>query len=109
MLQAADDELKKEGVRVIGISTDPVSKQLGFCKRYRLTFDLLSDPEAKIIKAFGVPLNKDGRAARETFMFRNGRMIWHDESVYPAHQAKVVRRVIKKVKEEKEELSVSGY
>ena len=81
---------------VLGVSNDPVAKQLAFSNKYQLGFDLLSDPEARIIRAFGVPMT-NGRAARETFMFHQGRMIWHDRKVDPMTQARDVFSVIRKV------------
>ena len=97
-LRDADSELDAEGVTIIGVSTDPVAKQRAFSDRYRLPFDLLSDEEGTIADALGVVRLEDGRCSRETFMFRNGRMIWHDPSVYPANQAEDVLRVIRTVK-----------
>ena len=37
---------------VVGISRDSVRKHANFAKKYNLNFTLLSDPEAKIIKAY---------------------------------------------------------
>ncbi|NNC87347.1 MAG: redoxin domain-containing protein, partial [Akkermansiaceae bacterium] len=86
-MRDADAKLKAEQVTVLGVSTDSVPKQKRFCNRYQLPFDLLSDQDAAVCRAFGVPLGADGRAARETFMMRNGRIFWHDPKVDPAAQA----------------------
>ena len=45
--------LKKAGYVVIGISPDSPAKLTKFRKAEGLKFDLLSDPEMKIIKAYG--------------------------------------------------------
>ena len=45
--------LKKAGYAVIGISPDAPAKLAKFRKPEGLKFDLLSDPEMKIIKAYG--------------------------------------------------------
>lgn len=45
--------LKKAGYAVIGISPDAPAKLAKFRKAEGLKFDLLSDPEMKIIKAYG--------------------------------------------------------
>ena len=45
--------LKKAGYTVIGISPDAPTKLAKFRKAEGLKFDLLSDPEMKIIKAYG--------------------------------------------------------
>ncbi len=96
-LRDADAELKAKGVRVIGVSTDPISEQLAFAQKYQLTMDLLSDEDAAICRAFRVPMNENNRASRESFIFRNGKMIWHDPKVYPSRQAQDVFRVIEEV------------
>ena len=94
---------------MIGVSTDPVPKQRVFSDRYRLGFDLLSDEDRAIANALGVVITGDGRASRETFMFRNGRLIWHDPRVSPARQAQDVMRVIRKVKrQEKKAARAAG-
>lgn len=43
------------GAEVIGISSDTVDSHLGFAKRYKLPFILVSDGDKKIRKLFGVP------------------------------------------------------
>jgi peroxiredoxin Q/BCP len=45
--------LKKAGYGVVGISPDSPAKLTKFRKAEGLKFDLLSDPEMKIIKAYG--------------------------------------------------------
>jgi len=45
--------LKKAGYAVVGISPDSPAKLTKFRKAEGLKFDLLSDPEMKIIKAYG--------------------------------------------------------
>ena len=45
--------LKKAGYAVIGISPDSPAKLAKFRKAEALKFDLLSDPEMKVIKAYG--------------------------------------------------------
>ncbi|NBT48366.1 MAG: thioredoxin-dependent thiol peroxidase [Actinobacteria bacterium] len=45
--------LKKAGYAVVGISPDAPAKLTKFRKAEGLKFDLLSDPEMKVIKAYG--------------------------------------------------------
>ncbi len=47
-----DDILARNGV-VIGISADSVASHEKFSKKYGLPFHLLSDPERKVIQAYG--------------------------------------------------------
>lgn len=82
---------------IIGVSNDSIERQLSFANKYYLTFDLLSDPQKRIIGAFGVGLDKHGRAERETFIFRNGKMIWHDPDVTPLNQSFDIKQVIAEI------------
>ena len=50
----AYDEFQKRGVEVIGISRDGIASHLKFAEKYNLPFVLLSDPDLKAIKAYGV-------------------------------------------------------
>ena len=51
---AAYEEFKSENIAVIGISKDSVASHAKFAEKYSLPFILLSDPELKAIKAYGV-------------------------------------------------------
>ena len=44
---------RKLGVKVIGVSPDGAEKHVAFRKKYGLTFDLLSDPEKKVMAKYG--------------------------------------------------------
>ncbi len=44
---------RKLGVSVIGISPDDATAHVAFKKKYGLTFDLLSDPERKVMTKYG--------------------------------------------------------
>ncbi|MEX2587869.1 MAG: thioredoxin-dependent thiol peroxidase [Actinomycetota bacterium] len=48
------DELRSRGVAVVGISPDPVSKQVKFDRKHSLGFPLLADPDHRAAEAFGV-------------------------------------------------------
>ena len=52
-VSAARQELKKLGAEAIGISPDPPDKQMNFDLKYKLGFQLLSDPDHKTAKAYG--------------------------------------------------------
>lgn len=49
----ANTELTELGVRVIGVSRDSVESHARFKEKYHLPFELWSDPERKLIEAFG--------------------------------------------------------
>lgn len=54
----AYDEFQKREIIVIGISKDSMKSHINFAKKYSLPFVLLSDPEQKAIKAYGVSQEK---------------------------------------------------
>jgi len=54
------EDFKDLGAEVIGISSDSVESHQKFSKQYKLPFILLSDPDKKIRKLFGVPAGMFG-------------------------------------------------
>lgn len=59
-----------QDVMVFGISADSVQKHSDFAAKYQLTFDLLSDPDNKVRKLFGVPKSMLGfLPGRVTYVF----------------------------------------
>lgn len=59
MVQLQKDLKKIEAanIQVVGISYDPAEDLAKFAKKSKITFPLLSDPDSKAIKAYGI-LNK---------------------------------------------------
>ena len=53
-LQAKQKELAAAGIQVVGISYDSVEVLKEFAEKRTITFPLLSDPESKTIKAYGL-------------------------------------------------------
>jgi thioredoxin-dependent peroxiredoxin len=51
--------LNKAGVQVLGVSTDDLKSHSKFRAKYSLNFPLLSDPDAKVSKAYGVYKQKN--------------------------------------------------
>jgi len=48
------EEFTDRNIKVIGISADDVKSHLDFARKYNLPFSLLSDPDNKVRKLFGV-------------------------------------------------------
>jgi peroxiredoxin Q/BCP len=44
---------RKLGVKIVGVSPDSAAKHVAFRKKYGLSFDLLSDPEKKVMTSYG--------------------------------------------------------
>jgi peroxiredoxin Q/BCP len=56
--------LEGAGVAVVAVSYDPVEVLAKFAQKQKITFPLLSDPESKTIKEYGL-LNQDAKGKTE--------------------------------------------
>lgn len=68
---------------------DNVAAQKAFSDKFRLTFPLLADTDAKICDAFKV-VHPENKPNRETFLFRNGKLVHHFPKVHAARQAEEI-------------------
>jgi peroxiredoxin Q/BCP len=92
-LRDAYAKLTREGVQVFGVSGDGVAAQKAFQKKYKLPFRLLADTGKQVMDAFGVP-HRLGFAARQAYLFRDGRLVWRDLAASTAKQAEDVLAAI---------------
>ncbi len=69
------EEFKKIGVDVIGVSKDSVSSHKKFEKNHELNFTLLSDPDHKVIEAYGAWGKKKFMGREYDGIFRNTYII----------------------------------
>jgi len=76
------EELKKRGVRVLGVSSDPAKTQAGFREKHGLPFTLIADTDQAVAKAFG-----KGRWSRHAYLFDDGKLVWRDLSAATGKQA----------------------
>lgn len=53
-LEAAKEELTKEGYQVIGVSCDTVESHKKFATKQSLSFPLIADTDRKIVESYGV-------------------------------------------------------
>jgi peroxiredoxin len=53
-LQTDLKAIEAAGVKVVGISYDPVDVLKGFADKRKITFPLLSDPDSKVIAAYAL-------------------------------------------------------
>ena len=96
------EQLSAAGVHVIGVSTDGVASQKKFQGKYKLPFTLLADPDAKVVKAFGVstiPLL--GVSTRQAFLIHEGKVVWRDTKASTKEQAADVLRFLREYREGK--------
>lgn len=90
-------ELQDQGVRVIGVSSDSPTAQQRFKKKFRLPFTLLADEDHAVAEAFGVSM-MIGLTRRQSFLIRNGRVVWRDLKASTRNQARDVLQVLASAK-----------
>jgi thioredoxin-dependent peroxiredoxin len=70
-------ELQKDNVEVIGVSFDSAESHKKFIADYKLNFCLLSDPDGKIVDAYGVQVVGRKMARRVSFLIGLDGKILH--------------------------------
>lgn len=76
----------KNGMAILGVSADERDIQKDFQRKYSIPFDLIADPDKKVIEAFGVP-SLLGFAKRQAFLIEAGKVVWLDRSASTKDQA----------------------
>ena len=100
-LRDAFADLSKEGVQVLGVSFDKEAAQKAFKDKFTLPYDLIADPEGKIVEAFKVKKMLKGLlslASRSCFLIKDGKVVWQDYQAATAEQAADIKRVLAEVK-----------
>jgi peroxiredoxin Q/BCP len=92
-LRDAFADLTKKGVTVIGVSADEPKEQKAFKEKYHLPFTLLADSDKRVIRAFGVPTTM-GFASRQSFLIKDGRIVWRDLHASTKEQAADILKAI---------------
>jgi len=85
--------LTDKGVKIFGVSMDKVEAQKAFKDKYKLPFELLADPDAKVVDAFGVPKTV-GFASRQAYLFKDGKLVWLDQKASTEKQAEDVLKFL---------------
>ena len=100
-LRDAFADLSKQGVQVLGVSFDKAEAQKAFKDKFTLPYDLIADPEGKIVEAFKVKKMLKGLlslASRSCFLIKDGKVVWQDYSAATEQQAADIKRVLAEVK-----------
>ena len=100
-LRDAFADLSKEGVQVLGVSFDKAEAQKAFKDKFTLPYDLIADPEGKIVEAFKVKKMLKGLlslASRSCFLVKDGKVVWQDYKAATEQQAADIKRVLAEVK-----------
>ena len=94
-----NDEIRKLGAEVIGISKDSVDSHNKFISKHQLNFLLLSDPESKVIKEFGAYGNRGvfgfGTLRKTYIIDKTGRIVKILEKIKPEEHAQKVLEYLK--------------
>lgn len=85
-LRDAFDALSARDVKVLGVSQDSVRDQKKFRENRNLPYPLIADKKKTVIDAFGVP-SAFGLTKRQAYLFRDGRLVWKDQSASTTEQA----------------------
>ncbi len=94
-LRDAYATLTDKKVAVYGVSLDGEDAQKAFKDKYKLPFTLLADKDAKVADAFGVP-HDSGVTKRQSFLFKDGKLVWKDLAASTDQQAADVLKVVEK-------------
>lgn len=80
-------------VRIIGVSRDSAKNQMKFKKKHNLNFTLIADEKGIVTRAFGVP-SLLGFAKRQSFLIRDGKVIWRDLNATTARHAQDILQAL---------------
>ena len=106
-LRDAFADLTKDGVQVLGVSFDKPEAQKKFKDKFTLPYDLIADPEGKIVAAFKVEkmikgvlgtLGALSLAKRSCFLVKDGKVVWQDYAASTDQQAADIKRVLGEAK-----------
>ena len=97
-LRDAYEQLTKQGVAVVGVSTDDTAAQTKFKDEQHFPFTLLADPSKTVINAFGVPTRSIPAlgeiASRQAYLIKDGKIIYTDYKGTTDKQAEVILQFI---------------
>jgi len=88
-------------VQVLGVSFDQADAQKKFKDKFTLPYDLIADPEGKIVAAFKVEKMVKGLlnlAKRSCFLIKDGKVVWQDYAASTDKQAEDIQRVLGEAK-----------
>jgi peroxiredoxin Q/BCP len=65
-------------------------------RKEHLPFPLIADTDRKVTAAFGVPVIMSVAAARQAYLFKDGKLVWFDTYASTSKQAQDVLAVVEK-------------
>jgi thioredoxin-dependent peroxiredoxin len=88
-----EDLTQKEGLQILGVSEDDPGSQKKFQEQNQIPFPLIADTDGKVAAAFGVPTT-GGRAKRQSFLIKGGKIVWNSLQAKTAEHAQEVRSAL---------------
>lgn len=95
-LRDAFEGLAQDGLSIVGVSRDRPEAQKKFRDKYRLPYPLVADFDGRVARAFGVPTIL-GFAWRQSFLIRDGIIVWTSPNAKTTRHAEEVREAIVKL------------
>ncbi len=87
-------DLRAIGVTVLGVSHDKPADQKRFKEAYNLPFTLIADSRGDVIRGFGVPTIVLGIAKRQSFLIKDGKVVWRSLSAQTKTHAEEVKEAV---------------
>ena len=101
-LSSANDEIKKLGAVILGISADDLETQKQFKAKHNMPFDLLSDSKREMAKAFKALALGGLFTQRKTFIITpEGQIAYTFDQVNPAMHSQQVLTILKQLQAKK--------
>lgn len=69
-------DLRKDDLTILGVSADTPEAQKKFQEKYEIPFELIADEKGEVAKAFGVPSRVGKFHARQSFIVKDGKIVW---------------------------------
>jgi len=91
------DLSQEEGLQILGVSEDGPESQKKFREQNQIPFPLIADTDGKVAAAFGVPMT-DGRAKRQSFIIKDGKVVWNSLQAKTAEHAQEVKSALNSIK-----------
>jgi len=79
------EALAKQGVAILGVSTDTVETQRKFKDEYHLPYTLIADTDKTVLKAFGQTALLF--ASRQAYLIKDGKIVYADTKGSTKQQA----------------------
>lgn len=70
-------DLQAKNIQVLGVSIDPVEAQKKFSDKNQFKHTLIADKDGKVAAAFQVEMRNPTSASRQSFLIKDGKVVWN--------------------------------